>query len=113
MGYFVTLLFFSLPTPEQAVQRVARRVSQGGHNIPQDVIFRRYEAGLRNLFQLYIPAVDFWSLYDNNTCPTKRIASGWRKGERLEVEDAARFALLQKQYNEPEVKDNEKADSHE
>lgn len=113
VGYFVTLLFFSLPTPEQAVQRVARRVSQGGHNIPQDVIFRRYEAGLRNLFQLYIPAVDFWSLYDNNTCPTKRIASGWRKGERLEVEDAARFALLQKQYNESEVKDNEKADSHE
>ena len=34
VGYFVTLLFFSLPTPDQAVKRVARRVSQGGHNIP-------------------------------------------------------------------------------
>jgi len=114
VGYFVTLLFFSLPTPEQAVQRVARRVSQGGHNIPQDVIYRRYEAGLKNFFQLYIPVVDFWSLYDNNTCPTMRIASGWRKGERLEVTDRTRFEELQNKYNEPEekeTKDNDKTDS--
>lgn len=114
VGYFVTLLFFSLPTPEQAVQRVARRVSQGGHNIPQDVIYRRYEAGLKNLFQLYMPVVDFWSLYDNNTCPTMRIASGWRKGERLEVTDRTRFEELQNKYNEPEemeTKDNDKTDS--
>lgn len=100
VGYFVTLLFFSLPTPEQAVQRVARRVSQGGHNIPIDVIYRRYEAGLKNFFQLYMPVVDFWALYDNNTCPTMRIASGWKKGERLEVSEIARFAELKKIYGE-------------
>ncbi len=110
VGYFVTLLFFSLPTPEQAVQRVARRVSQGGHNIPQDVIYRRYEAGLKNLFQLYMSVVDFWSLYDNNTCPTMRIASGWKKGERLEMTDATRFAKLQKIYSEPEEKNDIKTD---
>lgn len=113
VGYFVTLLFFSLPTPEQAVLRVARRVSQGGHSIPQDVIYRRYEAGLKNFFQLYIPVVDFWSLYDNNTCPTMRIASGWRKGERLEVTDVTRFTELQKKYNEPEEKENDKTDCNE
>lgn len=106
VGYFVSLLFFSLPSAEQAVKRVARRVSQGGHNIPKDVIYRRYEAGLRNLFQLYIPVVDFWSLYDNNTCPTRRIASGWRKGERLEVTEAERFAEMQRIYGEPEQTEN-------
>lgn len=106
VGYFVSLLFFSLPSAEQAVKRVARRVSQGGHNIPKDVIYRRYEAGLRNLFQLYIPVVDFWSLYDNNTCPTLRIASGWRKGERLEVTEAERFAEMQRIYGEPEQTEN-------
>ena len=106
VGYFVSLLFFSLPSAEQAVKRVARRVSQGGHNIPKDVIYRRYEAGLRNLFQLYIPVVDFWSLYDNNTCPTMRIASGWRKGERLEVTEAERFAEMQRIYGEPEQTEN-------
>lgn len=108
VGYFVTLLFFSLPTPEQAVQRVARRVSQGGHNIPQDVIYRRYDAGLRNLFQLYIPVVDFWSLYDNNTCPTLRIASGWRKGERLEVSERERFEKMKKMYSVPAETENKK-----
>ena len=80
---------------------MARRVSQGGHNIPLDVIYRRYEAGLKNFFQLYMPVVDFWSLYDNNTCPTQRIASGWRKGERLEVTEALRFEELKKMYGAP------------
>jgi predicted ABC-type ATPase len=108
VGYFVTLLFFSLPTPEQAVQRVARRVSQGGHNIPLDVIYRRYDAGLKNFFQLYLPVVDFWALYDNNTCPTLRIASGWKKGERMEVAETARFAELQKMYGESKESDEKK-----
>lgn len=108
VGYFVTLLFFSLPTPEQAVQRVARRVSQGGHNIPMDVIYRRYEAGLKNFFQLYMPVVDFWALYDNNTCPTMRIASGWLKGERLEIAELQRFTELKKTYGEPVEANNQK-----
>lgn len=80
-GYFVSLLFFSLATPEQAIRRVAKRVSLGGHNIPTDVIGRRYEAGLRNLFSLYIPVVDFWALYDNSLCPADKIASGRKNGE--------------------------------
>ena len=42
-GYFVTLLFFSLSSPEQACMRVAKRVSEGGHNITTDVIYRRYD----------------------------------------------------------------------
>lgn len=106
-GYFVTLLFFSLPTPEQAVRRVARRVSLGGHNIPTDVIYRRYDAGLRNFFQLYTPVVDFWSLYDNNSCPTFRIASGWKNSERMDVRDAQRFMEMQEKYSvNPEAEDN-------
>ncbi len=108
VGYFVTLLFFSLPTPEQAVQRVARRVSQGGHNIPLDVIYRRYEAGLKNFFQLYMPVVDFWALYDNNTCPTLRIASGWKKGERMEISEVERFKELKEMYGESETSDEKK-----
>lgn len=40
-GYKVTLLFFWLKSPEQAIERVAERVSKGGHNIPQDIIVRR------------------------------------------------------------------------
>ena len=85
-GYFVTLLCFSLSTPEQAVQRVAKRVSQGGHNIPTDVVYRRFESGLSNLFNLYMPIVDYWALYDNSNIPTLHIASGERDKEPVILE---------------------------
>ncbi len=65
LGYQVILLFFWLSSPEMAEMRVAQRVASGGHNIPVDVIHRRYWAGLRNLFEIFEPIVDLWSLYDN------------------------------------------------
>lgn len=64
-GYMVILLFFWLSSPEMAEMRVAQRVASGGHNIPIDIIHRRYWAGLRNLFDIFVPIVDRWSLYDN------------------------------------------------
>lgn len=48
-----------------AEMRVAQRVASGGHNILIDIIHRRYWAGLRNLFDIFVPIVDRWSLYDN------------------------------------------------
>ena len=65
-GYQVILLFFWLPDPEMARMRVKMRVESGGHNIPSDVINRRYWRGLENLFKIFIPIVDKWSLYDNS-----------------------------------------------
>lgn len=65
-GYKVILLFFWLSSPQMAEMRVAQRVASGGHNIPNDVIHRRYRPGLRNLFEIFVPIVDSWSLYDNN-----------------------------------------------
>lgn len=73
-NYNVTLVYFRLESPELAVQRVAQRVAAGGHNIPVDVIVRRYEKGIYNLFRLYMDAVDSWFLYDNSLTPTELIA---------------------------------------
>ena len=64
-GYEVTLLFFWLKSPEQAIERVAERVAKGGHNIPEDIIVRRYWEGLDNLFNIYMPIVDTWVLVNN------------------------------------------------
>ena len=75
-GYKVTLLYFWLSSPELAVERVARRVSEGGHNIPKDVIYRRYEKGLKNLFDIFIPIVDSWMIVDNGVEPREVIAKG-------------------------------------
>lgn len=73
-GFFVQLLFFWLPTPEYAVERVEQRVREGGHNIPNDVIVRRYFAGIKNLFDIYMPIVDSWMIIDNSVNPRVKIA---------------------------------------
>ena len=66
LGYHVSLWFLSLPSSESALVRVARRVQQGGHAIPDDVVCRRFNAGRRNFDHVYKTAVDDWALYDNS-----------------------------------------------
>ena len=68
-GYKVSLIYFWLNSPELAVNRVLQRVNEGGHNVPMDVIYRRYQAGINNLFQIYMPRVDYWLLADNSISP--------------------------------------------
>lgn len=64
-GYRVDIIFLSLPSADLAVQRVASRVMQGGHDIPEATIRRRFAAGMRMFRTLYQPLVDQWLLYDN------------------------------------------------
>lgn len=64
-GYRVRLFFLSLPSPEMAIARVAERVREGGHDVPVDVIRRRFAAGLLNFTEVYQSLVDEWALYDN------------------------------------------------
>jgi predicted ABC-type ATPase len=65
MGYEVSLYFLTLPSPEMAILRVATRVRQGGHSIPESVIRRRFAAGLTNFETIYKSEVDHWAQYDN------------------------------------------------
>ena len=74
-GYTITLLFFWLQTIDLAKERVATRVLEGGHNIPKDVIERRYINGIKNLFSIYIPLVDELMIFDNSQMKSELIAS--------------------------------------
>jgi predicted ABC-type ATPase/DNA-binding transcriptional ArsR family regulator len=65
-GYAVKLIFLSLPSVELALARVAGRVRQGGHSIPEQTIRRRFEAGRLNFDRIYQPLVDAWAFYDNS-----------------------------------------------
>jgi predicted ABC-type ATPase len=76
LGYRVKLIFLKLPSVEIALARVAARVAQGGHSIPTDVVRRRFDAGLRNLENVYCRLVDEWELYDNAGAVPKRIRTG-------------------------------------
>lgn len=65
-GYEVHLIFVWLRTVDLAIERVAERVRRGGHAILPQEIRRRYQRGIDNLFELYIPLADAWAVYDNS-----------------------------------------------
>jgi len=71
LGYEVKLWFLALPSADVAVSRVEVRVSQGGHNIPEHVIRRRFKPGLHNFHNLYSKAVDSWVVSDSYVQPPK------------------------------------------
>lgn len=73
LGYAVQLIFLELPPPEMAVRRVRLRVCQGGHDIPEAVVRRRFRAGLRNFRELYRWAVEYWEHVDNGGIPAALI----------------------------------------
>ena len=75
-GYHVKLIFLSLPAVELALARVAVRVSLGGHDVPEDVVKRRFETGLRNFHTIYKFLVDSWAFYDNSGPIPRLLTSG-------------------------------------
>lgn len=64
-GYRVTLLFVWLNSVEIAIRRVQERVAEGGHDIPSEVIIRRYDKGIANL-KRFLDVVNDWYIYDNS-----------------------------------------------
>ncbi len=92
-GYRVSLLYFWLSSPELAMQRVAERVSKSGHDIPVSTIRRRYTAGINNLFKLFIPAVDYWAIFDNSEPPRRKVAVGGSNA-RTEIFDQKLYEMI-------------------
>lgn len=86
-GYKVHLLFFYLETPEQAIQRVAQRVSNGGHGIPEEVIRRRFKRGIDNLLNLYLPICDSVTIWNNTKGEAQLIAKQTAENAQLVVLD--------------------------
>ncbi|UUO07406.1 zeta toxin family protein [Blastopirellula sp. J2-11] len=80
-GFESHLVFVWLPDEETAIERVAARVARGGHNIPEGTIRRRYQSGLKNLFNLYMPIVDGWDIINGLSASSDSIASGNQFGK--------------------------------
>ena len=75
-GYSVQLYFLRLPDPDMAVERVRLRVSQGGHDVPEEIVRRRFHAGLHNFQHIYKDIADEWALYDASGTSPIRIEHG-------------------------------------
>ena len=98
-GYFVTVVFLWLRSPEIAVKRVAARVEAGGHDVAPDVIRRRYYTGLEYFFDLYSPVCDKWMLVDNSEADFRIIAEGSAKGTT--VRDLPTYQLIKETHDSP------------
>jgi len=94
-GWRVTLLYLWLPSPEAALDRVARRVKQGGHSIPADIIIRRYWKGLSNMRRLYLPLADVALIYDNGDAG-RRLVAEQRSNSGFMIHDAERWTSIEK-----------------
>ena len=97
-GYRFNLVFVWLPSSDFAVARVAQRVRTGGHAVPEEVIRRRYETGLRNFFGLYQPIASRWWLYDNSGATPRLVASG-EKRKVTRIEDGELWQKISRGYS--------------
>ena len=98
-GYQIILLFLWLPSADFAVSRVKERVKMGGHHVPEDIIRRHDEAGLRNFFALYKPLADGFSVYGNSDFATPRLTAEQKAGEKFSTGDSRLWQKLWETYS--------------
>lgn len=91
-GYYVTIIYFWLDSPDLAVARVKARVASGGHNIKEETIRRRYHVGLHYLFRDFMPICDRWILAANSVAPFTIVAESSEDG--LIVRDPEKFSKI-------------------
>ncbi len=91
-GYKIHLVYLWIESPELSITRVAERVKKGGHHVPDETVRRRYYAGLRNLFSVYMPLVDYLTIYDNSGTVLVRISHGSIAG--LKMDNEALFVYI-------------------
>lgn len=97
-NYKVTLLFFWLQSIELAKERVRTRVLEGGHNIQENVIERRYFRGIKNLFEIYLNLVDATLIFDNSFGKHQLIAKT-NNSKEFEITDIEKFKKLKEIYD--------------
>ena len=96
-GYKAHLYYYWLESAEASYRRVLQRVREGkknssldNHFIPEDIIRRRYPRSVNNLFNIFIPIVDTWHVYDNNLGMALPIA------DNENVYDPVMWSIIQK-----------------
>ena len=94
-GYRAHLIFLALPAADLAVARVAERVRHGGHHVSEDVVRRRFVAGLRNFFDVYRDNVDGWQMYDNSNFTGPRLIARGAAGRSATIADQAAWNRLE------------------
>jgi predicted ABC-type ATPase len=98
-GYVFWLVYVWVASPELCIARVAERARTGGHDVPADVVRRRYTAGLKNFFHLYRPLAASWQVYDNSSAPIHLVAEAHR-GETSAVYDHSAWSTIMRGFGD-------------
>lgn len=99
-GYATSIVFLYLSSPALAIERVKLRVSQGGHDIPEQQIISRFYAGLKNLFTVYVHLADAVEIYDNSLAEPSLIAKKLSIAPDWAVHDSAIWQKIQETNHE-------------
>ena len=94
-GYAVAIYYFSLTNAQLAIRRVKLRVALGGHDVPSDVVKRRFGRSLSNFFNLYAPLADEWALFDNSSS-SRVLPVARQQANQLTVTETTTWRQLQK-----------------
>jgi predicted ABC-type ATPase len=93
-GYKIHLFYLWLHRPDLALKRIATRVRAGGHDVPQEVVRRRFARSVYNFFHLYQPLLDSWMLFDNSADLPRLIAD--EESGHLTVIDDKLFSAIER-----------------
>lgn len=96
--YKIVLFYFWLNSVELALARIADRVKKGGHNIPKDVVIRRYTRSLENLLNLFMPICDKWYIKDNSSEIYSEVAKG-RLSNSTRIYDNEKWNIINEYKN--------------
>lgn len=101
-GYQISLTFLWLSQPEEAIKRVAQRVKQGGHHVPEQSIVRRYHAGIKNLITHYLPLADEVLIIDNSSQDqaSKRVIARKNKNKAINILDQTIWKKIKEKASE-------------
>ena len=95
-GYAVHIFFLWVPQAELSLSRIRDRVLEGGHNVPEPIVRRRYERSIKNFLQIYRSQVDYWTLFDNSGRAPAMIA--FEKQGKLRIIDEELYDDLIRRY---------------
>ena len=93
-GFETTLVYFWLNSVDLAYERVETRVAEGGHHVEKHIIARRYYAGIRNLFNIYIPITDYWMIFDNSQKMSSELVAEGMIYKNNEIKNILKFERL-------------------
>ena len=97
-GYVFHLIYLWLSDADLAVQRVAERVRRGGHDVPEDIVRRRYTRSLSNFFNIYRPIADSWLMLDNTKIDVPKMIAWRNVGGPVQVMRGGPWERLREEY---------------